>query len=224
MGIREGISWGYKDPLFDYHWGEAGKMHTYRMNDDTPVGRIAYHVIYPGENVKAQVENCFKNIGNQADWKHDVIAIDAELDHNQSKGRITYALNEFGRLCKVETGILPILYSRYYWLIEHTNISDLDNFEMWLAQYLFARPYPLYTPEYAPPPKHFADRGWKVHQGSSKGKGDDVGVLGKHYVDHNRWNGGVEAVKDYFNFAEPPQPPMTLEERVARLELEVFGE
>jgi hypothetical protein len=215
MGIREGISWGYKDPFFDYHWREAGKMHQYRINDNVPVGRIAYHVIYPGEDVKAQVDNLFKNIGDQADWEHDVIAIDAELDHGQTKGRITYALNEFGKLCKERTGILPMLYSRYYWLLEHTNVSDLDNFEMWLAHYLNPLPYPLYTKEKEPPPLHFKDRGWRIHQGGSKGKGDDVGVLGKHYVDHNRWNGGVETVIEYFNFDKPSQPPMTLEEWVA---------
>lgn len=229
MAVREGISWAYKDPFFDYHWNEIPKMDEMR-GGGKPVGRMAYHVLYPGENVKAQVDNLFKNIGDQADWAHDRLVIDAELDHNQSRLRITQALLEFGALCKNETGRLPIIYSRRNWLIQFTQVDQLTAFDLWLAQYRFSNPYPFYTPEYEPPPQTEGLHGWLIHQTGSKNEGDKVGVAGKHYIDSNRWNGGSDAVAEYFGYAnlpqppQPPQPPaLTLEERVERLELEVFG-
>jgi GH25 family lysozyme M1 (1,4-beta-N-acetylmuramidase) len=224
IAVREGISWAYKDPFFDYHWNEIPKMDELR-GGGKPVGRLAHHVLYPGENVEAQVDNLFKNIGNQADWTHDRLVIDAELDHNQSKARITTALVDFGALCEKETGRLPIIYSRRNWLLTYTNANELFQFDLWLAQYRWPLPFPLYTPEYEPPPQTEGLHGWLIHQTGDKGHGDLFGVAGKHYVDLNRWNGDDKAVAEYFGYdvvqPPPPPPPLTLEERVTDLERRV---
>jgi GH25 family lysozyme M1 (1,4-beta-N-acetylmuramidase) len=217
IAVREGISWAYKDPFFDYHWNEIPKMDEMR-GGGKPVGRMAYHVLYPGENITAQVDNLFKNIGNQADWTHDRLVIDAELDHGQSRARITTAIMEFGARCRVVTGRLPVLYARRLWLQEHTQVDQLTAFDLWLAQYKWPRPYPLYTPEYPSPPETDGLHGWLIHQTGDKNEGDLVGVKGKYYVDFNRWNGDAAEVAKYFGYdsVTPPQPPpLTLEERVA---------
>ena len=98
MAVRAGISWGYEDSWFSYHWQEIPKMPEYRdghINDipdwAMPVGRCAYHVIYPSQPVMRQTDNLFRIIGNMADWEHDQIVIDAELDQDQGRYTITNA-------------------------------------------------------------------------------------------------------------------------------------
>ena len=213
IAIREGISWAYKDPFFDYHWNEITKMAEWR-GGGKPVGRMAYHVLYPGENIQAQVDNLFKNVGDQADWAHDRLVIDAELDHSQSKVRITQAIIDFGALCEKVTGRLPIIYSRRNWLLEDTQVGQLTKYDLWLAQYRWPIPYPLYTPEYTSPPQTDGLHGWLIQQTGCKGNADLFGVYGKHYIDLDRWNGND--VTEYFGYNEvAPPPPMTLEEQVA---------
>ena len=43
VAVRAGISWGYTDPWFAYSWAHILKP------------RLAYHVIYPGEDAGRQV-------------------------------------------------------------------------------------------------------------------------------------------------------------------------
>ena len=84
--------------------------------------------------------------------------------------------------------------------------SDLD---WWLAHYLTARPYPLYTPEKTPPPLlPIGVKTWLIHQTGDKGNGHEVGVA-SHYVDTDRWNGTKEQLLAYFGLGEetPPEPP-----------------
>lgn len=219
VAFREGISWAYKDPFFDYHWSEAKTMHQLRRTEVSvepmPVGRFAYHVLYPGEDITRQVDNCFKNIGDQADWYHDRLVIDAELDHGQSRTRITYAINTFGELCKAETGMLPVLYSRYYWLLEFTYPCDLLQFDHWLAQYRSQYAYPAFTPEREPPPNPTFGH-WLIHQTGDKADADRFGVYGKHYFDTDRWNGDAATVAEYFDLKDTTEPGFTLEEQVAK--------
>lgn len=221
IAIRSSISWGYKDPFFLYHWREVGKMDN--------VGRLAYHVLYPGENVQKQADNWFEALENP-NWSHDRLVIDSELDHNQSKTRITDATNELGEICRSRTGMMPLLYSRRYWMLDHYDIYSLNKeFLLWLAQYRWPADFPAYTDEYEPPPQTYGLTGfqWLVHQTGDHCK--PIGVTGnKHYQDYNRWNNEFMTVDDYFGFDDEvivvPPPELTLEERVERLEKEVFGE
>ena len=200
VAVRAGISWGYADPWFSYSWENL-----------KGTNRLAYHVPYFGESAQAQADNIFKIVSG--DWVHDRLVIDAELDHGLSKYQITKTTNELLKICKARTGMYPIIYSRANWIDAHLNVADLPDIDWWLANYLWPRPYPLYTPEHPGPPA--MPKGvtkWLIHQTGERYSGSEVGVA-SYYVDSNRWNGDVGDVMDYFNANEPPE--MTLEERVA---------
>ena len=109
-GIRKAISWGYQDPFFNYHWEQVKTLHQLRDEETLPVGRIAYHVLYPGENIQSQADNWFRDL--QANWDNDRLCIDAELDHNQSPSRITYAINTMGEICRSRTGTVSYTHLR----------------------------------------------------------------------------------------------------------------
>lgn len=224
---RSGISWGYQDPWFARSWAEIARIPEYRANlisthavaafndyktRDTLVGRAAYHVIYPGENAISQADNLFRIIGDTADWNHDKLVIDAELDHGQSRRTITDAIKRFAYTCKERTGDFPILYSRTNWLYQFTFWEELWFMDMWVAQYRYAMPYPLYTPEYqSPPVLGYGTDGssprvvsrWLIHQTAEKGK--SIGGA-SYYMDYNRWNGGREDVLSYFGYDEMADP------------------
>jgi GH25 family lysozyme M1 (1,4-beta-N-acetylmuramidase) len=211
IAARAGISWGYQDKFFPYHWEQIGKMDN--------VGRLAYHVLYPGESPQAQADNLFRILGD-TDWAHSQIVIDWELVHDQSKRTITNCIKAFAEICKQRIGRYPILYSRRLLLTLNTYFAELAHLDLWLAQYKWALPYPLYTPEYPPPPDTSGLRGWLIHQTGDKGK--PIGVTGnKHYMDYNRWNGGAESVAEYFRFEDAPPIPATIEERLTDLERRV---
>ena len=80
LAARSGVSWGYRDPQFNYHWAQMGQLKT---------GRIAYHVIYFGESVVAQMDSLFKMLANKSDWAHDRIALDLEVAGINTRARIT---------------------------------------------------------------------------------------------------------------------------------------
>jgi len=225
---RAGISWGYQDPLFAFNWKGIRDIDVWRLSegiDLPPVGRGAYHVIYPGENPITQVDNFFRIVGD-ADWEHDRLVIDLELHHNQTRRTITNCTKTFAYKCYERTGRYPLLYARSLWLNQYTYPEELTFMDLWLAQY--RRATVGYTPEYEPPPNPLPNgfSTWLVHQTADRGK--PIGSPVKKVMDYNRWNGGIEKVMRYFGFTgnEIPVPlptPLTLEERVTRLEQEVFG-
>ena len=205
VAVRSGISWGYADPWFAYSWENL-----------KGTNRLAYHVLYPGEQPASQMDNLFKIVGD-ADWEHDRLVLDVELDHSQPKAQITYTTAQCMKLCKARTGMYPIIYSRAGWVNEHMNVGDMPVADWWLAQYLFARPYPLYTPEKKSPP--LLPNGvttWLIHQTAEKYSGASVGVA-SHYVDSNRWNGDLMTMLEYFNrdVVVPTEPSDA--EKLARL-------
>jgi len=226
LAFRAVISWGYVDAFFAYHWAEVAKITQYRetlvtgMPDDfyLPVGRLAYGVIYPGEDPKRQAYNFLKTVEDQptTDWTHDRAVIDNELHHDQSPARITYAVNTYGEILLAETGRLPLHYMRYYWLRDHAIRADLLDFPDWYAQYLRAIPLVRYRKEYQPPPNPtFQDKEWTTHQGADRGDPRPYGVTGKQVVDYDRWNGGYKAVLKFHGYGDDPLPPvLTLKEKV----------
>lgn len=228
VAVRAGISWGYQDPLFPYNWKGVRDMDLFRLEqgiETYPVGRMAYHVIYPGENPISQADNFFR-IVNDADWEHDRLVIDLELHHNQTPRTITDCTKKFAYKCQERTGRYPILYTRAYWMNQYTYPVELSFMKLWLAQYLKHMPWHgTYTPEFEPPPNPLPTGylSWLIHQTADMGK--PIGSPVKKVMDYNRWNGDAQVVADYFNFKidELPQEPLTLEERVTRLEQEVFG-
>lgn len=197
IAARAGASWGYKDPQFDYYWSEMRRIQ---------VCRIAYHVLYFGESALSQMDNLFRILGNEVDWEHDRIALDLEVAGINPRERITATTKACMQICKSRTGKNPILYSRYAWVNQYLDVTQLPTANWWLAQYKKSLPYPLYTPEHPGPPTLPNNVSkWKIHQTTARGKG--IGTPGAYYMDYNRWNGDKAVVYRYFNYEAPPPPP-----------------
>ena len=202
VAVRAGISWGYTDRWFSYNWQHL------------TVPRMAYHVIYPGESAVSQMQH-FLNIVRPT--ATDRLVLDMELDHGQGKVKITDTLIQCLEYVKAQTGRYPIVYSRAGWVDQFLDISRLPSVDWWLANYLKALPYPLYTPEKNPPPAlPKGVKKWLIHQTCEKGNGAEYGVA-SHYVDLDRWNGTSDDILEYFGLIGQPVPELTLEGKVDKL-------
>lgn len=199
VAVRAGISWGYTDPWFAYSWAHIVKP------------RLAYHVIYPGEDAGRQVDHFLDIVQPEAS---DRLVLDMELDHGYSKARITDTLLTCMEFLREETGRYPIIYSRASWINQFVDVSLLPSVTLWwLAHYLTRLPDPQYTPEKTPPPAlPNGVNSWFMHQTAEHGNGSAVGVV-SHYVDTNRFNGTLEDLRAYFGLGEevPPEPEPPVE-------------
>ncbi|MGI6156631.1 MAG: GH25 family lysozyme [Enterococcus lemanii] len=199
VAVRAGISWGYTDPWFAYSWAHIVKP------------RLAYHVIYPGEDARRQTDH-FLSIVKPGE--HDRLVLDMELDHGYNKTRITDTLLECLALILENTGRYPVIYSRASWVNQFLDVSSLPKLDWWLAGYRKPLPSPLYTPEATPPPA--LPKGvdnWLIHQTCERGNGSEFGVA-SHYVDIDRWNTGNKGIAAFFGLTEelPPEPEPPIEE------------
>lgn len=79
VAMRAGISWGYQDPWFNYYFTETQRIKRIPM---------PYHVLYPGQDATRQMDNFFRILGS-IDFKTTPLVLDLELDHGQTKSRIT---------------------------------------------------------------------------------------------------------------------------------------
>jgi len=199
IAARAGVSWGYRDPQFNYHWTQMGQLQ---------VGRIAYHVPYFGESAVAQMDSLFKMLENKSDWAHDRIALDLEVAGINTRARITSTTLNCLEICKSRTGRYPIIYSRANWANTYLQVSDLPRLDWWLATYRKPAPSPFYTQEHPGPP--FLPKGvetYLIHQTGDRCK--SIGGYGR-FMDYNRWNGDTEAVWKYFNnptgYLDIPEP------------------
>jgi len=203
IGIRATVSWGYVDPKFQRNWSLAR------------LPRLAYHVIYPGEDARRQVDH-FLNIVKPGE--HDRLVLDMELDHGYSKTRITDTLLECLAQILANTGRYPVIYSRASWVNQFLDVSRLPKLDWWLAGYRKPLPSPLYTPEATPPPA--LPKGvdnWLIHQTAERGNGSEFGVA-SHYIDIDRWNGTKEQMLAYFGIGEEaPAPPIEPPEEPVKL-------
>lgn len=193
MICRSGISWGHQDMWFNYNWTGIRQMDLFRIAAGVrtyPVGRGAYHVIYPSQNPISQADNFMRIVDPAADWEHDRAVIDLELNQGMTKRTITDCTKRFAEQVKKTTGRYPILYCRAQWLNQFAYPQELTFLELWLAQYLWPRPWPLFTPEYPPPPNPLPTgfTNWLVHQTGDRCK--PIGSPVKKVMDYNRWNGG----------------------------------
>jgi hypothetical protein len=199
IAARAGVSWGYRDPQFSYHWTQMGQLQ---------VGRIAYHVPYFGESAVAQMDSLFKMLANKSDWAHDRIALDLEVAGINTRARITSTTLNCLEICKSRTGRYPIIYSRANWVDVYLQVSDLPKLDWWLATYRRSAPSPFYTNEHPGPP--ILPKGvntYLIHQTGDRCK--SIAAFSR-YMDYNRWNGDLEGVWKYFNnptgYFEIPEP------------------
>lgn len=200
LAFRSTISYGYADPFFYPNWAGA------RIRCPG-VPRAAYHVLYPGEDITRQVDNIDRAVGEDFDVDHDRVVIDAELDHGQTRATITGAIDRMANEIKKRFWHLPLLYSRPYWLNEHTHGVTLNYLETWLAQYLTKMIWQRYAREHPGPvmlPAGFT-RPALIHQTGDKCQ-PFCATTTKQYQDYNRARDRA-ALRAFFGYAAPaPQP------------------
>lgn len=213
--VRSGISWGYKDPRFDEFWAELARV---------GILRTSYHVIYPDQPVRRQVDNWY-----QIHPETEVIprAIDLEVQREASFNQIADATWEMSEFVKARDGMRPIIYTRAglvdTWLASWDEWMLNDHW-WWLAQY-------LYTPNEHPGPPTLPSLVQEerviLHQSSGKKPGFP-GEVQSAAVDWDRWELGdyqdmLQFVANTWGGEEPPLPsPDPIEDEV-RIEIEVNG-
>lgn len=194
---RAGVSWGYKDPCFDYYWSEMARI---------GVCRGAYHYLYPSQSVQRQMDWFLSIAHNRTE--HDRLALDLETTNGLYRQQVTDFLNNCLEYLKQRTGRYPILYSRKTWLDPYVDMRQVPEVDLWIARYASIPPGKKYAPEYPTPPElpnH--THNWLIHQ-----VGDKMPPIGcqSKTMDYDRWNGDESAVRAYFGYdgpIEPPPPP-----------------
>lgn len=197
IAMRTGVSWGYQDSCFAQYFAEARRI---------GVCILPYHVVYPGQPAQAQVDNLLR-ILNGCDLSAVRLVLDLELDFELSRTVITQTVLGCMQLLEKKCGRLPILYSRAGWVNAHLSVADLPASDWWLAQYRWAKPSPLVTPEHPCPPA--LPKGvstWLIHQTASRAP--SIGAPANPYMDYNRWNGSAADVRAYFGREEVQVCPL----------------
>jgi hypothetical protein len=196
---RAGISWGYKDPMFHTYYAGLQKAGIFRAS---------YHVLYPDQPVRNQVDNWY-----EVHPETEIVprAIDLELGRGVAPSQIADATWEMSEFVKSRDGVRPIIYSRAQlidlWLADWEDWMLNDHW-FWLAQYLF-----IPNEHSGPPtlPARVREDRVILHQTSGKKPGFP-GEVQSAAVDWDRWELGdyqamVKFVHDNWGGEEPPPPP-----------------
>ena len=225
VACRTGISWAYKDSWFETYW---------RKLLETPkIKRLAYHVLYCGESIKAQVDNMASRFPDRI-FDGDGVVNDLELDHGLPKGKISEATYEFTNRLQDWTKKPVLIYSRFSWVdtfMDTTTSKYVDWYAKqiwWMANYygknFLGIPILAEFPTvdmYKPKKLEYFDV--VIHQTGEKGDGKKVGTA-SNQVDTNRWTQSDERFYRLFGDYEvptdpsdPSQPVPNLEEKVIKL-------
>jgi lysozyme len=198
-GIRASVGDYYSDPNFDKNWTESFEAQVYGL---------AYHAMAPERPVTGQVKRFIAKTGANLGLARAVL--DIELVREQTNKRIIECTRGCLKEIADRTGKKPLIYSNPYFVdtfllgLEKKYPEFLEDHEFWVANYRLGLK-PLL-------PK--AVKAWRIWQYTKKGRVSGI----KGDVDRNYFNG------DEAEFmAWTGQKPLTLEERVVRLERAVFG-
>ena len=204
-GIRATVSWGYQDSWFPRNWAEAKRVGILRM---------AYHVVFPGEDPIRQISNLMQALGDDIGELPPVL--DIELDHGYSPATIIKNIRRQAIEIEARTFKRPILYSRASWVNQFMAGADwLNEYDWWIANYLHDQ-----SMEHPGPPLLPKGVGtYLIHQTSGGYPSAGFGVESKE-IDTDRWNASaVEAVYQYAGLVLDVTP--TVEQRVETLEARV---
>ena len=211
---RTGISWAYKDAWFETYWQRMKQINVVRM---------AYHVLYPKENIKAQVDNMASRFSNK-EFDGDGITADVELIHDASREQMSNATYEFVNRLRDWSKMPTFIYSRFQFVNDQFSLSD-----SWLKwyeqQYWHMANYSKTLMEFPTSniwyPRDYM-KSWKLlmHQTGEKGDGKHIGTVSAQ-VDTDRWCLSDLAFDMMFKVQAPVEPPVvippTLEQKVDRL-------
>lgn len=210
VAIRAGISWGYQDSFFPQNWKAAGA---------SGLMRTSYHVIYTDQDITAQLDNWYRVHPNR-----DVLprVIDLEVSRPDSYAHKAGAVMQMSDAVKARDGVRPWIYSRKNivdpWLASWS-IEDLNAHYWWLAQYLWDRIRE--HPGDPALPTGVLRNNLILHQTADK-KAPPHGSVESYALDYDRWERGnathmFDWIADLYGL---PEVPLTLEQRVERLEVE----
>ena len=120
------------------------------------------------------------------------------------------------------TGRKPIIYTAkwYTYYFTEKQIGWMGDYPLWVADYTWWANNVTKAPYYMPP---FWDD-WTMWQYSADGnsRGEEFGVQAAS-IDLNYYQGDYAQLLDWLMVDDLPDPPLTVEQRLDRLEEEVFG-
>jgi hypothetical protein len=130
---RTGISWGYKDKyhrLYHEALGEIG------------IPRATYHVIYPDQPIKSQLDNYLSMFPNK-DYGEGPIVNDVELVRDVSPEKLSNAVEYFNKALEDATGKEVWWYSRYSFVATYMKYQPwMESRRCIMAMYVDGSKYP----------------------------------------------------------------------------------
>ena len=203
--IRMGQSWGDEDKKFARNW---------RGFKGVGIPRMAYHVVFPSQEVIPQVEKVYKIFDRSAggDLGEGPVWIDSQLKQGQTREKVSAATISMVRGVKEKLEKEAGVYTGKWHIEENMEIKDwFGEIFWWLATWL----WPKQTRENQGPPRKVDEIPWKnvlFHQSASWGDGLAIGSQAKR-IDYNRFIGTWEKMRELFKLG-----PHTGEQK-ANLEL-----
>jgi len=185
--IRSGISWGYTDPWFHFFRDAlraAGR----------PIPTAAYHVIYPSQPALAQWKKKRAIVGVENIKRNGASMWDGELRTGQSRKVVTQRTFEVLDAEAQETGIMPLLYTRPYFVRDcmEWGASWYDNVRFVMALYTWSgrerNPNDIYTVLKEPAMKNVGITANRIVavQTAKMGNGRAYGFQSRA-LDYDRW-------------------------------------
>jgi len=119
------------------------------------------------------------------------------------------------------TGRKPMIYTAKWFTSRFSTaqLSWMQAYPLWVADYSWWANNVTKAPYYLP--TNIWD-GWQMWQFQANGRGNEFGVEAKS-IDLNYYQGDYVQLLDWLQVHEQPPDPLTLEQRVERLEEAVFG-
>ena len=198
------------DANFASNWNGAAKV---------GIIRGAYHALFPGLDIGGQIAIVKKALGD--DKGELPPTLDVERVDGVAQSSISLRAQKWlGDIADWYDGT-PILYSsvNYLNLCFGAAPAWVNDYHLWLAQYLYANPITGMAAEHPGPvtlPSWIQRERVLIHQTAGKGDAAGFGVQSKN-LDFNRWQFDLAHLAQFANIENVP-PPLTIEERVANLE------
>jgi lysozyme len=191
--IRATVGNYYTDPFFERNREGALMFEVYPLY---------YHVVTPEYSVKSQMDRFMSVIGDIGPARP---VMDVELIRGKTKEVITEVVKGCMKEASDRCKKVAMAYSNaYFWNTYIVDDGWSRGYEKWVANYRLTPPPVL--------PK--AWKAWTLWQWSNKGRWP--GISGD--VDLNYFYGDLDLFNEWAGVK-----PLTLEERVLRLEKKVFG-
>lgn len=218
LAMRTGISWAYKDSFFETYWNSTKSI--------LSIPRLAYHVLYPRENIKIQVDNMKSRFPGGVFDGHGVVN-DMELVHLASRSQLSEACYEFTNRLRDWAKKPVFIYTRYGFILDYMDywsskyVSWMKDQLWWMANYYgldnngnpILAEFPTNSIKVPPALKSLK---LAIHQTGAKGDGWKVGTVSRQ-VDTNRWCLSDTEYQDLFGINQEQPEPVDDAEKLSRL-------